>query len=121
VILGHVKCQHLGKKCWNDFDKFKKKLWPNCVFFSRVPLGSCAILLHLKMTCMLMKRSFKFVENLMFMWEITWSKSTYAKCANIQDACRTFNEMPSQNMVTLNVMIFGSVKCNQRCKALELF
>jgi hypothetical protein len=60
---------------------------------------------------MLMRRSFKLVESLMSMWEITWSKSAYAKCVSIHDVCRAFNKMPSQNMVTLNVMVCGCVKC----------
>jgi hypothetical protein len=62
---------------------------------------------------MLMRRLFKLVESLMSMWGIIWSKSTYAKCVGIQDACRVLNKMSSQNMVTLNVMIFGRVECKQ--------
>jgi hypothetical protein len=38
-ILGHVKCSHLGKRRWNDFDIFKKKVWSDRVFFSRGSFG----------------------------------------------------------------------------------
>jgi pentatricopeptide repeat protein len=45
----------------------------------------------------------------------------YAKCGNMNDASRVFNQMPSRDVVSWNVMILGHVKCGQSQKALELF
>ncbi len=45
----------------------------------------------------------------------------YSKCGSIEDACKVFNNMPSRNVITWNVMILGHVKCGQGQKALELF
>jgi pentatricopeptide repeat protein len=44
----------------------------------------------------------------------------YAKCGNMQDACRVFNRMPLCDVVTWNVMISGHVKCGPGQKALGL-
>jgi pentatricopeptide repeat protein len=46
---------------------------------------------------------------------------TYAKFGSMEDANKVFNEMPSQDVVTWNVMICGYVKCGQGQEALELF
>ncbi|KAH8939546.1 hypothetical protein BDL97_15G042500 [Sphagnum fallax] len=45
----------------------------------------------------------------------------YAKCGSIEDAKRVFNKLPSRDVVSWNVMIFGHVKHGQGQKALELF
>ncbi len=45
----------------------------------------------------------------------------YAKCGSMHNACRVFNKMPTQDLVTWNAMIFGHVKCGQGYEALELF
>jgi len=45
----------------------------------------------------------------------------YAKCGSLEDAWTMLNKMPSQNVVTWNVMVLGHVKCGQGQKALELF
>ncbi len=45
----------------------------------------------------------------------------YAKCGSIEDAKRVFNKLPSRDVVSWNVMIFGHVKYGQGQKALELF
>jgi pentatricopeptide repeat protein len=37
----------------------------------------------------------------------------YAKCGSMHSACRVFNKMPTQDLVTWNAMIFGHVKCGQ--------
>jgi len=37
----------------------------------------------------------------------------YAKCGSMEDACRVFNKSRSCDVVTLNVMIFGLVKCGR--------
>ncbi len=37
MMLGHVKCSHLGKMRWNHLNKFKKKVWPDCVTFLGFP------------------------------------------------------------------------------------
>ncbi|KAH9542357.1 hypothetical protein CY35_13G001100 [Sphagnum magellanicum] len=45
----------------------------------------------------------------------------YAKCGSIEDAKRVFNKLPSRDVVSWNVMIFGHVKYGQGQKARELF
>jgi len=45
----------------------------------------------------------------------------YANCGSMHNACRVFNKMPTQDLVTWNAMIFGHVKCGQGYEALELF
>jgi len=45
----------------------------------------------------------------------------YAKCGSMEDAQRVFNKLPSHDVVTWNLMIFGHVKYGQGQKALELF
>ncbi len=45
----------------------------------------------------------------------------YANSGCIEDACKVFNKMPSQHVVTWIAMILGCVKCSQGQKALELF
>ncbi|CAK9213960.1 unnamed protein product [Sphagnum jensenii] len=45
----------------------------------------------------------------------------YVKCGSMEDASRVFNKIPSHNVVTWNMMLFGHVKCGEREKALEPF
>jgi pentatricopeptide repeat protein len=45
----------------------------------------------------------------------------YTKCGSMNDASRVFNQMPSRDVVSWNVMILGHVKCGQSQKVLELF
>ncbi len=45
----------------------------------------------------------------------------YVKCGSMEDASRVFNKIPSHNVVTSNMMLFGHVKCGEREKALEPF
>jgi pentatricopeptide repeat protein len=52
---------------------------------------------------------------------ISSSVDMYAKCGSMEDAQRVFNKLPSHDVITWNVMIFGHVKYGQGQKALELF
>ncbi|CAK9193482.1 unnamed protein product [Sphagnum troendelagicum] len=52
----------------------------------------------------------------------------YSKCGSIEDACKVFNNMPSRNVVTWNVMILGHVnlvdmyaKCGSMDDACRVF
>jgi pentatricopeptide repeat protein len=45
----------------------------------------------------------------------------YAKCGNMENACKVFDKMLLRDVVTWNAVIFGYVKCRQGQKALELF
>jgi pentatricopeptide repeat domain-containing protein 1 len=45
----------------------------------------------------------------------------YAKCGNVEDACRVFNEMLIRNVVSWTSLILGHVNCGQGQKAMELF
>jgi len=45
----------------------------------------------------------------------------YAKCWNVEDACRVFNEMPLRNVVSWTSLILGHVNYGQGRKARELF
>jgi pentatricopeptide repeat protein len=45
----------------------------------------------------------------------------YAKCGNMENACKVFDKMLLRDVVTWNAVIFGYVKCGQGQKALELF
>jgi pentatricopeptide repeat protein len=45
----------------------------------------------------------------------------YSKCGNIEDACRVFNEMPTQNMISWNVMIVGYAQNGYIEEALKCF
>ncbi len=37
----------------------------------------------------------------------------YAKCGNMENACKVFDKMLLHDVVTLNAMIFGCVKCGK--------
>jgi pentatricopeptide repeat protein len=45
----------------------------------------------------------------------------YVKCGCMEDAMRVFSQMPSRDVVSWTVMIFGHVRCGQGQKALDLF
>ncbi|CAM6054767.1 unnamed protein product [Sphagnum tenellum] len=45
----------------------------------------------------------------------------YVKCGCMEDAMRVFSQMPSCDVVSWTVMIFGHIRCGQGQKALELF
>ncbi|KAJ7570437.1 hypothetical protein O6H91_01G119900 [Diphasiastrum complanatum] len=45
----------------------------------------------------------------------------YAKCGSLDDACRVFNLMPVQDVISWNQMLAGFVKCGEGRKALKLF
>jgi pentatricopeptide repeat protein len=57
----------------------------------------------LKRAGMLMSRLLKAVVSSSFV-------DMYAKCGSMEDACRVFNNMPSQIAVSWAAMIFGHVK-----------
>jgi pentatricopeptide repeat protein len=44
-----------------------------------------------------------------------------SKCGNIEDACKVFNEMPTQNMISWNVMIVGYAQNRYIEEALKCF
>jgi pentatricopeptide repeat protein len=70
------------------------------------------------MAGLFISRSFKVVVNQLFLWVMV---DMYAKCGSMEDACKVFNKMSSQNVVSWNATILGHVKCGQAQKALELF
>jgi len=43
----------------------------------------------------------------------------YAKCGSIQDSCRVFNKMPSQNVATWNAILGGCAKHGHAKEALK--
>jgi pentatricopeptide repeat protein len=45
----------------------------------------------------------------------------YAKCVSMEDACRVFNNMPSQIAVSWAALIFGHVKCGEGQKVLQVY
>jgi len=45
----------------------------------------------------------------------------YAKCGSMEEAWRVFNRIPSRDVVSWSMTIFGFVKCGQGQKALDLF
>ncbi|KAJ7558424.1 hypothetical protein O6H91_04G038300 [Diphasiastrum complanatum] len=45
----------------------------------------------------------------------------YAKCESLIDACRVFDSMERQDVVSWNIMIMGSVKCRQAERSLQLY
>eukprot|EP01018_Ginkgo_biloba_P019477 Gb_00849 [translate_table: standard] len=45
----------------------------------------------------------------------------YAKCGNIEDACKVFDEMPTQNVVSWTAMIVGYAMNGYGKEALQLF
>lgn len=45
----------------------------------------------------------------------------YCKCCSLKDACKVYNDLPWQNVVTWNVMIAGYTQNGHSDKALQLF
>jgi pentatricopeptide repeat protein len=45
----------------------------------------------------------------------------YAKCGSMEEAWRVFNRIPSRDVVSWSIMIFGFVKCGQGKKTSDLF
>jgi pentatricopeptide repeat protein len=114
MISGHVKCGQ-GEKALELFGQMQQKgVQPDpvtlvtmlnaCVSVAALEEGRCA---H-----SVWDSDVFFGSSLVDM---------YAKCGNMQDACRVFNRMPLYDAVTWNVMISGCVKCGQGQKALGLF
>ncbi|CAK9204390.1 unnamed protein product [Sphagnum troendelagicum] len=119
MILGHVKCGQ-GQRALELFRETQQEgVWPDSVILVGV-LNACASMVALEEARCVHQQiigcgwdSDVFVANSLV--------DMYTKCESIEDACRAFNKMLSQDVVTWNAIILGHVKCGQGQKALELF
>jgi pentatricopeptide repeat protein len=119
MILGHVKCGQ-GQKALELFQQMQQEgVQSDPVTFVGV-LNACASMAALEegrhaheQIIQSGYESVAFVRNSLI--------DMYAKCGSMEDAKRVFNKLPSRDVVSWNVMIFGHVKYGQGQKALELF
>ncbi|CAM6069252.1 unnamed protein product [Sphagnum tenellum] len=119
MILGYVKCGQ-GSKALELFQQMHQEgVQSDPVTFVGV-LNACASMVALEEGRHVHEQiiqsgyeSVAFVGNSLI--------DMYAKCESIEDAKRVFNKLPSHDVVSWNVMIFGHVKYRQGQKALELF
>ncbi|CAK9202979.1 unnamed protein product [Sphagnum troendelagicum] len=119
MILGHVKCGQ-GQKALELFQQMQQEgVQSDPVTFVGV-LNACASMAALEegrhaheQIIQSGYESVAFVGNSLI--------DMYAKCGSMEDAKRVFNKLPSRDVVSWNVMIFGHVKYGQGQKALELF
>ncbi|KAH9571029.1 hypothetical protein CY35_02G072600 [Sphagnum magellanicum] len=119
MILGYVKCGQ-GSKALELFQQMQQEgVQSNPVTFVGV-LNGCASMVALEegrhaheQIIQSGYESVAVVGNSLI--------DMYAKCGSIEDAKRVFNKLPSRDVVSWNVMIFGHVKYGQGQKALELF
>ncbi|KAH8940748.1 hypothetical protein BDL97_14G001500 [Sphagnum fallax] len=119
MILGYVKCGQ-GSKALELFHQMQQKgVQSDPVTFVGV-LNACASMAALEegrhaheQIIQSGYESVAFVGNSLI--------DMYAKCGSMEDAKRVFNKLPSRDVVSWNVMIFGHVKYGQGQKALELF
>ncbi|CAK9227526.1 unnamed protein product [Sphagnum troendelagicum] len=119
MILGYVKCGQ-GSKALELFQQMQQEgVQSDPVTFVGV-LNACASMVALEegrhthgQIIQSGYESVAFVGNSLI--------DMYAKCGSIEDAKRVFNKLPSRDVVSWNVMIFGHVKYGQGQKALELF
>ncbi|CAK9266638.1 unnamed protein product [Sphagnum jensenii] len=124
MILGHVKCGQ-GQKALELFHQMQQKgVQPTPVTLIGV-LNACASMFALQEgRCTHEQIIESGWESDVFVGIAVVGNSLidmYAKCGSIEDAKRVFNKLPSRDVVSWNVMIFGHVKYGQGQKALELF
>jgi pentatricopeptide repeat protein len=116
MILGHVQCKQ-GQKALQLFRQMQQEgVQPNFITFLGV-LKACASIVALEEgRCVHQQIIQSGLESNVFV------RSTlvdmYAKCGRIEDACRVFNKMPFQNVVTWTIW---DVQCRQGQKSIELF
>ncbi|KAH8930887.1 hypothetical protein BDL97_20G005200 [Sphagnum fallax] len=119
MILGYVKCGQ-GSKALELFQQMQQEGVQSDPFTFVGVLNACASMVALEegrhahgQIIQSGYESVAFVGNSLI--------DMYAKCGSIEDAKRVFNKLPSRDVVSWNVMIFGHVKYGQGQKALELF
>jgi pentatricopeptide repeat protein len=109
-----------GRRHWNSFNKCNREgVEPDSVTLVGV-LNACASIAALEEgRCaheQIVERGWDsdvFIGNCLV--------DMYVKCGSTEDASRVFNKIPSHNVVTWNMMLFGHVKCGERERALEPF
>ncbi|CAK9263310.1 unnamed protein product [Sphagnum jensenii] len=115
MILGYVKCGQ-GSKALELFQQMQQEgVQSDPVMFVGV-LNACASIVALEegrhaheQIIQSGYESVAVVGNSLI--------DMYAKCGSIEDAKRVFNKLPSRDVVSWNVMIFGHVKYGQRAKS----
>jgi pentatricopeptide repeat protein len=119
MIFGHMKCGQ-GQKALELFQQIQQEgVEPDSVTLLGV-LNACTSIAALEEgRCaheQIVERGWDsdvFIGNCLV--------DMYVKCGSMEDASRVFNKIPSHNVVTWNMMLFGHVKCGEREKALEPF
>jgi pentatricopeptide repeat protein len=108
-----------GKRHWNPFDKCNRKVCICHVTFVGV-LNACASLAALEEG---RHAHGQIIESCCETDVFVGSSfvDMYAKCGSMEDACRVFNNMPSQIAVSRAAMIFGHVKCGEGQKVLQVY
>jgi pentatricopeptide repeat protein len=105
MILGHVQCEQ-GQKALQLFRQMQQEgVQSKFITFLGV-LKACASIVALEEgRCVYQQIIQSGLESNVFV------RSTlvdmYAKCGRIEDACRVFNKMPFQNVVTWTAMVLG--------------
>jgi pentatricopeptide repeat protein len=119
MILGYVKCGQ-GSKALELFQQMQQEgVQSDPVTFVGV-LNACASMVGLEegrhaheQIIQSGYESVAVVGNILI--------DMYAKCGSIEDVKRVFNKLPSRDVVSWNVMIFGHVKYGQGQKAWNYF
>ncbi|KAJ7563077.1 hypothetical protein O6H91_03G096100 [Diphasiastrum complanatum] len=119
MIFGYVRC---GQEA-NALDLYERMqqehVEPNCFTFVGVlkACGSIAALEQGKQAHseVIQRR----LESNVFIGSCL--VAMYAKCGELEDAFKVFNQMRARDVVVWNTMIMGFVKCKQTEKAFELF
>ncbi|KAJ7560247.1 hypothetical protein O6H91_04G119800 [Diphasiastrum complanatum] len=119
MIGGYVKCEHAAKALDLFLQMQRDHQEPSSITFVAA-INACASLgvledgrhIH-KLVLQSRLESNIFIGSSLV--------DMYAKCGSISDACRVFNNMPQQHIISWSSMIAGYVKCGQAEKALKLF
>ncbi|KAJ7558187.1 hypothetical protein O6H91_04G027500 [Diphasiastrum complanatum] len=119
MILGYVKCG-AGEKAIEMFQQMQQEgVCPDSITYVGV-INACSSVAALEEGRRVHEKVIKegleadiFVGNSLV--------DMYIKCGCIEDACRVFDSMSAQDVVTWNAMIAGYAKCGQGDIALELF
>ncbi|CAK9211129.1 unnamed protein product [Sphagnum troendelagicum] len=109
MILGHVQCGQ-GQKALQLFRQMQQEgVQPNFITFLGV-LKACASIVALEEgRCVHQRIIQSGLESNVFLRSAL--VDMYAKCGRIEDACRVFNKMPFQNVVTWTAMPLKRAGC----------
>ncbi|KAJ7539561.1 hypothetical protein O6H91_11G100200 [Diphasiastrum complanatum] len=119
MIVSFVKCRQ-AKNAFELFQRMQcEQIEPDCVTFVGV-LNACASMGAIEegrhVHAQVLQRGHK--SNVIIACCLV---DFYSKCGSIEDACKVFNDAPSQDVAYWNAMIAGHRKCSQGKSVFELF